>query len=128
MTREELANIKNRKTTIGRELVLSYKLDLEEGQIYDNRGKVESWAGDNSDEMLVNAGGNGYTYYFRCDDEVECHAVDYDNEEEVEFLEATEGEDEVLISADTKFEIVSVSTDSDYEEMGYYEVELKEVK
>ena len=55
---------------------------------------------------------------------VPCHKVDYNNDEEVEILDAYEGEGEVLIPAGTKFKVLSVSTDDDYEEMGYYEVEL----
>ncbi|MBN1079231.1 hypothetical protein DVV88_16365 [Clostridium botulinum] len=56
------------------------------------------------------------------------HEVDYENEEECEILDAEgcENECEVLIHKDTqKFIITFVSTDEDFEEMGYYEVELE---
>ena len=36
-------------------------------------------------------------------------------------------EKEVLIPVGTRFEIVDVASDSDYEEMGYYEIKVKRI-
>jgi hypothetical protein len=36
-------------------------------------------------------------------------------------------EKEVLVPAGTRFEIIDVASDSDYEEMGYYEIKVKRI-
>ena len=63
-------------------------------------------------------------YVLYCDN-VPCHKVDYQNKDEVEFLEAVEGEGEVLVPPETKMQIIWISSDSDYKEMGYYEIHLE---
>ena len=64
---------------------------------------------------------------FYCINECPVHIVDYENEKETETLGATdcETEKEVLVAKGTKFRIISVSTDEDYEEMGYYSIDVE---
>lgn len=80
---------------------------------------------------------------FICENEVEVHEVNYslydeaeteEDEEKAEEYYDTLGTDEdsyeekeVLIPVGTRFEIVDVASDSDYEEMGYYEIKVKRI-
>lgn len=128
MTRESLARDINCTVNIGRRIELNYKLDLEDGDLYDNLGKVESWTEENEDgEAFKTESYHGeYTYIFKCEN-VPCHRVDYNNKEETEFLGATdcEKEYEVLVREDAIFEVVFEPSDIDFEELGYYIVELE---
>ena len=45
MTKNEIANKINYKADLTRIIVLNYKGAFEVGNIYDNRGKAESWMG-----------------------------------------------------------------------------------
>lgn len=128
MNRTEIAKIINFEGKIFRTINVDEKLDLIEGQFYDNRGKVESWC--NEYGTFNPETDREYQYFFRCDHPVEGHEVDYDNEEECEVLnaEGCEDECEVLILPSQKFVIKSISSDEDYKELGYYEVELEPVK
>ena len=126
--KSEIAKQINFEGKIYRTINVDDKLNLKEGQIYDNRGRVESWCNEYG---TFNPEINGeYQYFFRCDVPVKGHEVDYENEEECEVLCAVGCEDEceVLILPSQKFLIKSVTTDEDFEEMGYYEVELEPVK
>ena len=92
------------------------------GQVFTTQ-KAESWeSGSSQSFKCENDWGKELT--FICAD-LPCHKVDYDNDEEVEILNAHEHEAEVLVPAGTTFKVTSVSTDGDYEEMGYYEVVLE---
>lgn len=90
------------------------------GEEYDNRGKAESW---------MKRGGNfnpendfGYLYVIYAEG-VNGHEVDYENESDD--LDAYEEEGEVLVPAATKMIVTRISSVEDYEEQGYYEVNLK---
>jgi hypothetical protein len=124
LTRESLAAQINGTSTLCRTINVESKLEIKIGDMYNNRGKTESWQGENADSSFVNETQYGYEYVFICREKVPCHFVDYDNEEECEFLDCVDmsHEGEVLISKDTKFRIVDIANDDDYKEMGYYEV------
>jgi len=128
MTKNEIANKINYKADLARIIMLNYKGAFEVGNIYDNRGKAESWMGPSSTEDFDPELENSVEYVLRIDD-IECHKVDYDNDEECDVLDANdcESEGECLLSAETKLKIISVSSDEDFEEMGFYEVELEKV-
>ena len=128
MTKNEIANKINCKADLARIIMLNYKGAFEVGNIYDNRGKAESWMGPDGTEDFDPELENSVEYVLRIDD-IECHKVDYDNDEECDVLDAggCESEGECLLPAETKLKIISVSSDEDFEEMGFYEVGLEKV-
>lgn len=124
MTKNEIANQTNANIkNIHRQISTNYKLELKEDGIIVLE-KAESWS-DNGEFTVENE--REYEYCFVCLNECPVHVVDYENEEETEILGAIdcEAEKEVLVAKNTKFRIISVSTDEDYEEMGYYSVEVE---
>lgn len=124
LTKETIANQTNAKIKqIFRQISTNYKLELKKDEIIILE-KAESWS-DNG-EFTVETG-REYEYCFVCLNECPVHVVDYENEEETEILGATdcESEKEVLVAKGTKFRIISVSTDEDYEEMGYYNIDVE---
>lgn len=124
MNKEMIANkINHTAKEIVRTITTPRKLNLVEGEIYDNRGKAESWTEEGTFWVENDY---GYTYVFYANN-VPCHKVDYDNKEEVELLSAYEHENEVLVPSNTQLKIVSVATDYDAEEMGYYQIDLEYV-
>lgn len=92
------------------------------GEEYNNNGKAESWIGRDGSFDPENDFGYLYVIYAK---NVCGHAVDYDNEEEVEELNAFDGEGEVIVPAETKMIVTGISSEEDYEEMGYYEVTVQ---
>jgi len=128
MTKNEIANKINCRADLARIIMLNYKGAFEVGDIYDNRGKAESWMCSDSTEDFDPELENSVEYVLYVDD-IECHKVDYDNDEECDVLDADgcESEGECLLPAETKLKIISVSSDEDFEEMGFYEVELEKV-
>jgi hypothetical protein len=128
MTKNEIANKINYKADLTRIIVLNYKGAFKVGNVYDNRGKAESWMCSDSTEDFDPELKNSVEYVLYVDD-IECHKVDYDNDEECDVLDAggCESEGECLLPAETKLKIISVSSDEDFEEMGFYEVELEKV-
>lgn len=127
MNKNEIAKNINYKTNIGRIISTNHKLNLSEGEIYDNQGKAESWMDRETVERdFVVENEATYTYYFTCDN-VPCHKVDYTNQKEVEILgaENCEHECEVLVPANAILEIISEPYDEDWKDMGYYTVELE---
>lgn len=124
MTKNEIANQTNANIkNIHRQISTNYKLELKEDDIIVLE-KAESWSNDGYFNIETE---REYEYMFYCVNECPVHIVDYENEEETEILGATdcESEKEVLVAAGTKFRIVSVSTDEDYEEMGYYSIDVE---
>ena len=124
MTKNEIADITNGNLKgIARQIKTNYKLDLTENDIIIVE-KAESWT-DGGEFTVENE--REYQYLFYCTNECPVHIVDYENEEEAETLGATdcETEKEVLVPAGTKFRIVSVSTDEDCKEMGYYSIDVE---
>lgn len=124
MTKNEIANMTNGKLKgIARQISTNYELGLREDDIIILE-KAESWT-DGGEFTVENE--REYEYMFYCVNECPVHIVDYENEEETEILGATdcEAEKEVLVAAGTKFRIVSVSTDEDYEEMGYHSINVE---
>lgn len=128
MTKNEIANKINYKADLARIIMLNYKNAFKVGDIYDNRGKAESWTGPDGTEDFYPELENSVEYVLYVDD-IECHKVDYDNDEECDVLDADgcESEGECLLPAETKLKIISVSSDEDFEEMGFYEVDLEKV-
>ncbi|WP_207757901.1 MULTISPECIES: hypothetical protein [Clostridium] len=124
-TKLEISKDINYEGKVGRSISVDRKLDLKVGQEYNFFHEVESWGNQYSEFYIEND--NELEYHFSCIN-AKGHEVDYENEEECEILDAEgcENECEVLIHKDTqKFIITFVSTDEDFEEMGYYEVELE---
>lgn len=125
MDRLSIANKINYKGKATRTITVDSKLDLNIGDEYKFFKEVESWAGINCSENFIPEIEGGITYVFTCDD-IEGHEVDYEDEEECEVLdcENCESEGEVLVKNDIEMKISFVSSDEDFKEMGYYEVEL----
>lgn len=127
MKKIELAKQINYKADVARIIKTNYELDFTEGSIYDNRGKAESWSDrSRSTQKFMPESDGKIEYVLYCDD-VPCHLVDYDNENEVEILgaENCRSEAEVLVSPETKMKIVSGPQEIDFEEMGYYVIHLE---
>ena len=124
MTKNEIADQTNAKIKkIFRQISTNYKLELKEDDIIVLE-KAESWS-DNGEFTVETE--REYEYCFVCLNECPVHVVDYENEEECEILGATdcESEKEVLVAKNTKFRIISISTDEDYEEIGYYHIDVE---
>ena len=122
MNKEQIAKDINYKGEATRLIRTFERLEFEVGEIIDEVGM--SWT--NGGEFNVE---NDYKYYFlfKCE-EVEGHAVDYTNEEECYELscEDCEAEKEILVSNETKFEVVEVNYD--FDETMISEVILKVVR
>jgi hypothetical protein len=124
MTKNEIANQTNAKIkNIHRQISTNYKLELKEDDIIIVE-KAESWSNDGYFNIETE---REYEYCFICINECPVHVVDYENEEECEVLscEDCEAEKEVLVAKNTKFRIISISTDEDYKEMGYYNIDVE---
>lgn len=131
MTKNEIArNINSRIENLGRTISISSNYDIsdyfKENEIYDNRGKAESWTAGGYFEMENAA---DVEVFIRIINECDCHEVDYTNDEECFELgcDGCENEKEYIIPAEQKLLIVSVSTYDDFEEQGYYEVSVKAI-
>ena len=123
MTKNEIANKINATLNLCRVITSSDDRLFAEGDSYDNRGNAESWMGPETKGFeSENDYGYEYALYVK---NCPCHVVDYDNAEEAEVLDAYEEEGECLVPAETKMIVTYVSSDEDYEEMGYYVVELE---
>lgn len=124
--KDEIAKNINHVADITRIISVNYELDLKEGDMYDNRGKAESWADRNLNTRKFIPANKGIEYLFTADN-VPVHKVDYKNKKETEALGATgsESEGEVLVPSNAKFRVTYVSSEYDYEEMGYYVVKLE---
>lgn len=124
MTKNELAKkITGVEEEITRMIGSNFELEFKEDTIYDNLGKAESWSVGG--EFTLE---NEYEYYYLLKaTNVPVHHVDYTNKEELEILGAVDcdKENEVLVSADTKLRITWEPQDIDFEEMGYFVVELE---
>lgn len=128
MNKNELAKQTNHKADLVRIITSTHKIDFVIGNIYDNRGVAESWSDDDSTMNFIPESPGEYVYVLMCDD-VPCYKVDYDNKEVIDILDAEgcESEGEVLVSPETKMEVVRTATDDDNSEMGYYQITLKTV-
>lgn len=127
MTKLEIAKNINGVKDLARTITTNWEMDFQENAIYDNQGKVESWADRNNVKSAFSPETNSQITYVLYCDKVSCHTVDYTNAEECEILGATdcEGEAECLVLPETKMVITYVSSEDDYKEMGYYVVELE---
>ena len=116
MTKQQIAENINSCETLVRNIFL-YDFDMQIGQVYDNRGKCESWTiARFAEEDFSSDTASGIKVSLICDN-VPCHSVDYDNTEECEILGATDcgTEHEAIVSKDTKMIISSIE---DYREEG----------
>lgn len=122
-------NINNVAKGLCRTISVDRKLDLREGDLYNNQGKVESWQDDNAKMGFRPEIEDELIYSFIVEN-VPCFKVNYEDEELCEFLDCIgcEDESECLVHPDIKFVITRVSTDEDFKEMGYYEILLEEIK
>lgn len=141
-----IANLKNCKTDIGRIISTDYELDIEEGQIWDNKGVATSWTDRNVDNVEFRPEGGGeIKYVLHVVSEVEGYQVQYfpkgetDELDELAFDEVYEelmhllgsdgdmrNEAEILVPAETKFRIKEINDGR--EDIGYIEILLEEVK
>lgn len=127
MTKNDIAKKITGKYNLCRTMAFYNKQDFRVGDLYDNWGRAESWSDEDCTYgFCVENQTKKYKYVFMCEN-VPGHKVDYSNFEETEILAATgcESESEVIVPADTKMRIVYVSSDEDFEEMGFYCVDLE---
>ncbi|EAC2432871.1 hypothetical protein XN81_10230 [Listeria monocytogenes] len=125
--RNEIAKDINAKIAgLGRSIQTNWELGFEEGQVITLE-KQESWTNGGAFTVCNDC---PVEYYFEIENEVPCHVVDYNNKEEVIALgaEDCEDENEVLLPAGTKLEVVYGEDASDNEEMGYYTVIFRYVE
>ena len=126
MTKKDIAMNINHKADIARIIKTNYEIEFVEGEIYNNRGKIESWSDTERSTQAFNVENDGeYVYLITCKD-VPCHLVDYNNEKECEILGAMdcEKEVEVLVLDTAIMRIDWVGSEYDVEEMGYKTIEL----
>ncbi|EAF1771076.1 hypothetical protein ACQWQC_000503 [Listeria monocytogenes] len=125
--RNEIAKDINTKIGgLGRSIQTNWELGFEEGQVITLE-KQESWTNGGAFTVCNDC---PVEYYFEIENEVPCHVVDYNNENEVITLGAEDCEDEkeVLLPAGTKLEVVYGEREDDNEEMGFYTVIFKYVE
>ncbi|HIF3909337.1 TPA: hypothetical protein ACX1KI_001011 [Listeria monocytogenes] len=125
--RNEIAKDINAKIAgLGRSIQTNWELGFEEGQVITLE-KQESWTNGGAFTVCNDC---PVEYYFEIENEVPCHVVDYNNENEVIALGAEDCEDgkEVLLPAGTKLEVVYGEREDDNEEMGFYTVIFKYVE
>jgi hypothetical protein len=125
MTKLEIAQEINFKGDLFRTIKVDEKLNLVEGEIYNNQNRIESWCNQYGTYSVPEFHGE-YEYFFTVKD-AQGHEVDYENEEECETLGAVDCEDEceVLVLPTQKFRIVKVL--EGFEDVGYCEVTLEVV-
>lgn len=124
MNKNSLAKNINHIANICRTITTNWPLDLQIGELYDNRGQTESWQDETSQYSFMPEQNGEYTYVFYCDN-VPCHKIDYNNKTICDLLDAYREEGEVLVPANTKMKIVGVSTEEDFKMMGYYQIDLE---
>ncbi|SPF51145.1 conserved hypothetical protein [Candidatus Desulfosporosinus infrequens] len=127
MTKLEIAKNINAIKDLGRIIATNWEMDFVEGGIYDNKGNVESWTDRDNSKVAFKPESTGtITYVLQCN-KVPCHVVDYTSTDETRALGATGCEDEAecLVLPETKMIITYVSTEDDFNEMGYYLVEME---
>jgi hypothetical protein len=124
-TKLEIAQDINFQGNLFRTIRVDNKLDLKEGDIYNNQGRIESWCTQYGTYSVPEFHGE-YEYFFRVKN-AKGHEVDYENKEECETIGATDCEDEceVLILPTQKLRVVDVS--ESFDDVGYCEVELEVV-
>lgn len=123
--REKLAQNINFEGALHRVMAFRFTQNYEEGQQL-TLGQCWTNGGDYQPETDMFG---KYKYLFICENG-KGFKIDYDEltEDEMYILgcEDCESENEVLVSKDQIFEIVSVnSTDEDFAEMGFYEIKVK---
>ena len=115
-----------------RVIAVDEKLDIKAGDEYKFFKKAESWQYPDqwAKSFMPELGTDDrYVYVFTCD-KLKGHKVDYDNEEECEILDCVDMEDEceLVVNEDTQnLRVVSIYSDEDAKEIGYYEVKLEVV-
>ena len=108
MTKLEISNdINSTVKGAGREIQTNYKIDYQIGQIIETE-KPESWT-DGGEFTVENE--KKYSYVFIVENEMPCHRVKYDENEEYNFAlgidEDCEGEKECIVPTGYKFGVVS---------------------
>lgn len=123
--RNELAKNINFEGCLYREMAFRCKQDYQIGSIYE-LGQCWSSGGDYVSDSCFGK----YRYFFSCENG-KGYKIDYEELDEKTAwelgidLDTCEGEQEVLVSSEQKFKILSISTDEDFEEMGVYMVEVE---
>lgn len=134
MTREEIAKTNLKKYEgLGRAIELQdLYFDINEyaEDTIITLDKAKSFAGQDSAQAFqpeTSYDGDLVSVIFTCDDAVLAHKVDYNDQQEVDALDAVKGEDEYLVPAGTHFVVTDVSNEDDVEEMGYCEVSISQL-
>lgn len=126
MERKDYAKMINIEIdSLSREQGSNYKYDWKEGDILEVGKDLGLCWTDGGEFTLEN--NYEYRYVIKVTGKIKAHKVDYTNQQECYDLgcEDCEKEKEHLIPEGTKFIITSISTDDDFEIMGYYEVEAE---
>lgn len=131
MTKNEIAmNINAKIKGLARTISIPDNCNITDyytvGAEYDNLEKAESWTNGGT---FNRESDSGKEVFIRIENEVDCHKVDYEDEVECFELGAQdcEEEQECLIPASQKLIVVSFSSESDFEEMGYYEMNVRAI-
>ncbi len=129
MTKKEIANLINCEVEyLSREQGTNWQEDWKEGDILTvGKDLGLSWTDGG---YFIPENQTEYSYAIRATGSIKAHKVDYTNEEETQILGAVdcERENEYLIPEGTKFEITYISSNDDFDEMGYYVVEVELVE
>lgn len=109
-----------------RTIGIQNEFTFKKGDMIINK-KSESWQCNSDSNFNIENPNYKIEVVFYCKN-LPCHKVDYDNEEEVEILNAVKGEGEVLVPAGTHFKILDVGTIDDIKDVGYISIDLEYVK
>lgn len=73
-----IGNLKNYKTLIGRIICMDHELEIEEGEMWNNKGVATSWTDRNTDNVEFRPEGGGeIKYVLHVEDEIEGYKVQY---------------------------------------------------
>ena len=126
MTRKDIANQINHIGNLVRTISTHKRLFYTVGDIYNNRGKVESWQDSSAIRKFKPETDGKFIYTFYCEN-VPCHKVDYENINECNVLNSLncDNECEVLVLETAKMVVTSFSIDNDCKENESHSVQLK---
>jgi len=130
MTKNDIAKDINYSAKLVRVIKVNYLLDYKEGDIitFDDASSWTDMEAVDGNFIVETKRENTYAFYTK--GEVDCHKVDYDNEEEVEILgaEGCEDEAECLLEAGSKFKVLDIGTEEDLDEMGFIMIDVELIK
>lgn len=124
MNKNDIAKMINASIVgLSRKIRVNEKLDINFDDIIVV-DKAESWTDGG---VFRTENEKEYEYIFKITNATPCHVVDYSNVDECDILSAEDCEDEkeVLIPSGTKFRVTEEPAEVDFDEMGYYIIELE---